>query len=243
MKGYFFIADLLGFSELVNNLKHSDLIVRVNNWVSLVSNAAKECSIERYQLLSDTLFVSVNATKDDLGKLIKYARILLHKGLESSLPIRGAISHGDYEWSNLIYGEAVINAHRLEVSQEWIGVSCESKLPHVEDFWGLDSLICFPVPKKSSLIELQPVVGWDVPSFDILVRKLIFNSRGIPLEWKWGRKVRNTAEFGVYRSLLQTKGENGKVFYGRLPIEGFEIVLKAAKLITEDNSGGTTPNS
>lgn len=234
MEGYFFTADLLGFSNLVNNLEPEDLIARVDSWVSLVAVSAKKCSLARYQLLSDTLFVGADAKKDDLRNIISLARMLLQEGLDLLLPIRGAVSYGTYEWKNLVYGEAVIKAHSLEVLQEWVGVSCVNNLPHVDAFWGLDSLICFPVPKKSGPIELHPVVGWDVPLFDALVRKLVQGGLTHPkesLEWEWGRKAGNTAEFGVYRRVLQTKNEDGRIFRGRLPVEGFEAIFKDAKLI------------
>jgi hypothetical protein len=234
MQGYFMVADLLGFGNLVDNLSLEELTRRVQAWGVLVRECAKTCGVARHQLFSDTVFADADDSPAGLRNLIELARKLLEEGATQSLPIRGAISHGSYEWGDLTYGDAVVEAHRLEMAQEWVGVACQMGLPHIEAFWGLDSVICYPIPKKDGAIGLHPAVAWDVPTFNILARYLtgggLTKERDV-LDWEWGRKLANTVEFGVYSRVLKRKGETGKTFRGRHPVEAIEVVLGEAGLI------------
>jgi len=145
-EGYFFIADLLGFANMISNLKEADCDERVEGWISLVKEATTKAGVTQFQLISDTLFAAAPATSAGLGSLVKLARHLLNEGVPQSYPIRGAITFGTYQWGDLIYGKAVINAHKLEAAQNWVGVSCTPTLPHTPDFlasisWSCTSLL------------------------------------------------------------------------------------------------------
>lgn len=229
MEGYFMVADLLGFGRLVENLPHSELIARVEGWISLVEHEAASCSVPHHQLISDTLFAATDDTLRGLRTLITFGRSLLEKGLTQNLPVRGAITFGSYEWGSLIYGDAVIKAHSLEQLQDWVGIACSGGLPQIDEVWGLESVICYPAPMKRGQIQLRPVVAWEVPHFADLARMLTGGSltkRGEVLSWEWANKLSRTVEFGLYRRLLKKEVERtGKVFYGHLPIEAFEIFL------------------
>lgn len=116
--GYFFICDVLGFSNIVTNSSEHELSGRVQAWVTLSTAAAKKVGVKGMQLISDTLFASAPSTSEGLGQLVSYAQTLLTDGVPQSLPIRGALSHGLFESGQLTYGKAVIAAHRLESSLE-----------------------------------------------------------------------------------------------------------------------------
>jgi hypothetical protein len=120
--GYILCADIMGFSKLVDHLDCSILEDRINAWISLVIRTATECHLSKVRLLSDTVYVAVNNDKLELKKLIKFSKILLAEGIKIAIPMRGAISFGQYNWGELIYGKAVLAAHRLEKIQKWIGV-------------------------------------------------------------------------------------------------------------------------
>jgi len=142
--GYFLISDILGFPKIVASSTEEDASARVQSWVELAERAGADAGITAMQLISDTLFASAPDTSEGLGELVRYSKMLSERGLECSLPIRGGVSHGQYEWGSLTYGKAVLSAHRIESSLEWVGIACEPELPHVADHWGFDSLVCYP---------------------------------------------------------------------------------------------------
>lgn len=158
MIGYFFVADILGFGNIVRNSNEVDLVARINSWTTLVDSLAHQHDIDNIQLISDTVFAYTESSTAGLRKLVEFSRSLLNQGVQQSLPIRGAITHGYFDWGRLIYGIAVITAHELETSQNWIGVSCDNNLPHLEENWGFDSLIAYPTPLKAGSIKIYPVV-------------------------------------------------------------------------------------
>ena len=147
--GYFLICDILGFSGIVGNTDETELSARIDTWVSLAKNSAETAGVTELQLLSDTLFASTPDSSDGRGRLVRFSQTLLSEGLKQSLPIRGGISFGKYSWGELTYGKAVIAAHKIEASSEWVGVACDAGLPHIADHWGVDSLVCFPAPQRS----------------------------------------------------------------------------------------------
>lgn len=226
--GYFFICDVLGFSNIVSNSDEGELAGRVQAWVDLSSDAAKRAGVDSVQLISDTLFASTDSTTEGLRRLVTCAQLLLADGTARSLPIRGAIAHGQFQWGQLTYGKAVVGAHHLEMSQEWVGVACENELPHLESHWGIRSLVAYPVPLRSGMVRVHPVVAWDVPKFKDLAKGLAgggLTRKGEILGWEWARKLSNTAQFGQYLRLLERAGKAPQNFYGLLPSEVMELEL------------------
>jgi hypothetical protein len=233
MEGYFLTADLLGFGSIVKNSDDGELSSRVANWIELVKRAAAGANLcNRIQLISDTVFVAADSTTDGLASIIRFARELLTSGARSSLPIRGGISHGTFEWGELTYGKAVIEAHQLESRQNWIGVACCPGIPHVDQLWGEDGLVCYTPPLKSGQIQVMPVVVWDVPSFDELWKSLCSNGlvkKGEVLAWPWAEKVTNTVEFENYLYILRGKQGTYEKFHGFLPIQTISANLKGRR--------------
>ncbi len=227
MKGYFLVADLLAFKNLVVNLPHQDLMRRIEDWKSLVEAEVISCSVPYHQLFSDTLFAATDNNVQGLRTLIRFGRVLLEKGITSGFPLRGAITFGVYEWSALTFGKAVVDAYALEQHQNWLGIVCGNSLPHIDEVWGLDSVICYPIPQKQGPIQLKPVIAWEVPRFRALEIRLSYLTRpGEILSWEdWGDKISRTVEFGIYMRLLKKEKLNGKVFFGHLPIEAIELIL------------------
>lgn len=200
--GYFFIGDVLGFKNIVNNSKDSHLDGKVDAWLQLVDEAT-EVSKSRIkpQLISDTVFCKANASRAGLMSLIAFARHLLDEGVKQSILVRGAITFGPYQWGRLTYGKAVIAAHELEMSQDWIGVACSSQLPDVESCWGKDGLICYPPPFKAGAIALHPCVVWNVPDASALLNASTafpLVKAGEHLQNPWRRRLRNTVDFGIH---------------------------------------------
>ncbi len=228
LEGYFLAADLLGFKNIIQNTSETELTRRIDAWLSLVDSAATKGQVSKTQLISDTVFAAADSNSESFQGLLEFSKYLLQEGIKQSLPVRGAISYGTFEWGRLTHGKAVNRAHELEKAQNWIGITCDNQLPHLNDNWGLDSLICYPAPMKSGEIKIHPVISWNVPDFQTLVRSLCqggLTKNGEILPWFWGEKVNNTVQFGLYRTLLKKRGEDVRCFYGLLPIEVIHLEL------------------
>ncbi|WP_299004416.1 hypothetical protein [uncultured Shewanella sp.] len=146
MKGYFLILDILGFSQMIENLSEDDLRLKIDKWIGIVRDICKSHDIENYQLISDTLFIGVGESDSDLIQVVNASRDLLNTCVKESIPLRGTISFGEYTWSNeLVYGKAVISAHELEMKQNWVGISCVEGIKIPE---GCTNLISYALPLK-----------------------------------------------------------------------------------------------
>ena len=194
---YFLAADLLEFLSIVTNLSGPALDKRIGDWGNLVQRIRLVAPAVEIQLLSYTLFVR----EEGLRRLLSFSRMLLEDGISHALPVRGAIRFGPVEWGELTYGKAVIEAHRLETGQDWIGVACMPKLPHLERLWDWARVVVCPVPMKSGAIRLHPPVAWTVPATDELCKQTLVDAlfvAGDVIPWEWQRKISHTAAFGRY---------------------------------------------
>ncbi|MFN5495694.1 MAG: hypothetical protein ACK5C3_03830 [bacterium] len=229
MDGYFLTADLLGFSSIVSNSNANELPTRIGAWISLVDSAAQDAGVEKIQLISDTVFAGADSSAEGLTSLVAFARNLLNRGVCRSLPVRGAIAHGSFEWGNLTYGKAVIQSHQLESKQNWIGIACEQDLLHAEKLWHHDCLVCYPPPLKAGRVTLNPVVAWAVPQFEDLAKSLTSNGLAREEEqlgWPWAQKISNTVEFGSYLKIIRESRSDPSKFSGRLPIEALALNIR-----------------
>ena len=162
MNSYLLVADVLGFSNIVSNLSHDILSDRMNTWVGLVQEVGVETGIENIQLASDTLFAQEEDSQDGVMRLFRFSKILLERGIEEYFPIRGAITYGDVSWEKeMIYGKAVVKAHRLERSLDWIGIAC-GQLPQIP--WSWDLACTYPAPQKTGIAETIPAIIWNIPN-------------------------------------------------------------------------------
>lgn len=226
--GYFLMADVLGFGKIIDNSTALERDTRIYDWVSLVESIAEEFGIEQFQLISDTLFASVASDRSALIKLLDFSSRLLTDGIEKSFPIRGAIVHGEFTWGKLTYGPAVIDAHRLEQAQNWIGITCAVELPGLDELWSVDRVVCYSPPLKHGLIKGHPVVSWSIPIFDQLVQRATaggLTQKGEKLTWDWGEKINNTVLFQLYQQRLHKNKESPARFHGRLPVEPISAAL------------------
>ena len=62
VQGHIMIVDMLGFSNININLSDADLQLRINEWVKLTTQAAKSVSIDRFSMLSDTIFAATDGS-------------------------------------------------------------------------------------------------------------------------------------------------------------------------------------
>jgi len=229
--GYFLVADVLGFGRMILNAPEGTLDERIIEWVSLVQISAKAANIESFQLISDTVFASAPPSAEGLNSLIQFSQFLIADGLARFFPIRGAIVYGDFEWGDLTYGRAVVQAHDLEMSQNWIGIACEPGMPNVSALWHLDKLVCYIAPKKRGLVQAGPVVSWPVPpteEFVSLIMKSNSVKDGESLSWEIMEKISNTIQFRLYVQILRQTGSSPSEFHGFFPAHALDHLRSKA---------------
>lgn len=225
---YFMVADILGFSQMITNLSDKEQSKRINDWTALVRDTKKQASVRDIQLISDTLFVREEDSLDGLKRLLSFAQLLLNCGIEKSFPLRGAIVHGNTAWGQLTYGKAVIEAHRIERSLDWVGISCAPRLPRLESLWSWDLVVVYPVPKSIGETQLVPVVSWKVPMADELIAKMSREglvAEGSNYAWKEISKIERTIQFGIYLRLGRQYRLDPKQYRGWFPMHFIEAIL------------------
>ena len=215
---------------MIKNLSDSELNAKIDTWISIVKEICASLNIERYQLISDTLFIGVGEDEEDLCKIVSAGRELLNKCVIKSIPLRGAISFGNYTWSDdLVYGKAVINAHELEMNQDWVGISCVEgiKIPNSCNY-----LICYSIPLKQGVSRVGVVITWDVPSYTDLASYL--SKGGLAkttdaLKADWFTRIEKTILFSMYIKVSEKYGFPEDKFGGFSPLhainEHFEKTL------------------
>jgi len=231
-KKYFFIADLLGFSNIVNKSNELQLDERIQGWITLIEEAASYAGVIEYQLISDTLFASAGETEADLCNLIRFSQYLMNNGIRKSLPVRGAICFGEYTWGKLTYGKAVVKAHMLESCQNWIGIVCDSGIMPSKEHFRHGFLIKYPAPMKDGKYRLLPVVDWGIPPASEL--KKILGNGGLAREgefysWKSEEKFNNTIQFSMYKQIAKENNHDVSTFLSTSVVEYLENHLVSVR--------------
>ncbi len=124
--------------------------------------------------ISDTIvFLSSGTVKDIIPMHTELCRWAIKEGLERGLPLRGAISCGEYEnTKNIIIGPAVDEAASWHESTDWIGViltpsakfALKGELPrYVVEY--------DRIPFKKTVKGLTWCVDWEYNNWDELYRK------------------------------------------------------------------------
>lgn len=214
---YLMVADILGFSQMITKLTDDQQRQRVDDWVDLVQTTQRQLGITDTQLMSDTLFVREEDSEDGLERLLRFAQLLLQNGIEMSFPIRGAIVHGNVAWGKLTYGEAVIQAHKIERSLDWIGIACSATIPRIDKFWSWDLVVLYPPPQYSWSTQQIPAIAWDVPRSQELAAKVIdlrLYQLGEIIPGRVISKLEHTVQFGIYLRLGKSRSLNPKTFRG-----------------------------
>ncbi len=227
---YLMVADILGFSRMITNLTDSEKSERISEWVDLVKTTQCLVGIKDAQLVSDTLFVREEDSEDGLARLLRFAQVLLQKGLQDSFPIRGAIAHGNVAWGELTYGTAVIQAHEIERSLDWIGVACSSRIPRIAKFWSWDLVVLYPQPEKSGPTHLIPAIAWDVPRSRELTAKAIdvrLYRLGDRIPKQVLSKIEHTVQFGIYLRSGKRLGLNPSRFGPLSAMEFLESLIES----------------
>lgn len=203
--GYFFVCDLLGFGQIIKNSTEPQRQARTDAWLGLVEDSAKAENVQ-IQLVSDTVFARADNSDDGIAGLVAFARRLLNLGVPQSLPVRGAITYGEFEWGRFTHGTAVVDAHELESNQNWVGITCAKNLPRLPQLWGFERVICYIPPMKSGIGSYRGVIDWEIPGAGKLFEYLTSGGlalKGESLRWDLLQKYDNTVAFSIYKRLTK----------------------------------------
>jgi len=183
------VLDLLGFKKFVETNSLQDVISSYAHEITGVAHASNILKEDlQFMFYSDTIAIRlVNLTDDGFLNFIKALQLIASVFFVKSqvpvlkaIPLRGAIVIGEYSWHigditaeffdrpplmaskvNFIVGQAIIEAHEHESSQQWIGISMNEVMAKIasERFpqaWKkiLDEryLVNYNIPLKSSTI-------------------------------------------------------------------------------------------
>ena len=216
MARYFLFADVLGFTNFVNNISHNSLDERLEEWISVIDLIRQGSDVLKVSTVSDSVLAMEEDTEGGLDRLTTFSRLLLERSIRTSFPIRGAITKGDLTWEETIYGKAFIRAAELEKSQDWIGISCQ---PNLDIDWSWESACCYPIPRKTGLVGLAPAIIWNIPEPKELFR-LCFGrdeeQKHQFVEWDVYSKFRNTLLFRSYVRSARGRVSDPKIFDGEV---------------------------
>lgn len=227
--GYFLAADILGFGEIITNLDPNEQDKKIDEWQELVERLTSKYKIKQFQLISDTLFVGMTDDVTSLQALVDFCSELLTITIRKSLPIRGAIAKGQFTWGkHLVYGRAVIAAHKHEVQQNWIGISFVPNTDGLNTLWG--KLICYQIPKKAGENRMGAAIRWDIPSLDELSCLLVsggLTTSKTKIDQKWLSRLEQTIMFSLYIKLIEKSSLDFSQFHGLgTPVHVFEQHFK-----------------
>lgn len=198
--GFFGLFDILGYRSLIENNSLEELIKIYNSVVSGIDKAAvtinhtdedQSLSFDTVGsfMFSDTivLFQEYSTTNLPGGTFILKAALLMRLAFEKGIPLRGAISYGEYYIDENCYlGKPIIEAYETEKIQEWSGaVLCNSaereyaldldrrSSAKTMNFHGIEInpavmmspfmenlIVQYDVPTKSG-IEIRSALCWD----------------------------------------------------------------------------------
>ena len=145
----------------------------------------------RYVYFSDTIILCMPLEKLMAGPFAQRCADLVCEALSMRVPLRGAIALGEavmHKGSGIFLGDPIIDAHKLEEAQEWIGVGFTRS-----GAW------------SHFIAELAPIqiIEYHVPLKDDKKDLLV------PLALDWPRRWRDTRKDSVF-DLLNGMNPGGK---------------------------------
>lgn len=145
------VLDFLGFKTFVENNPLQDVINTYGHEITAAEHSSKVLKEDlQFMVYSDTIAIRlVNQTDEGFLNFIKALQLIASGFFVKAqvpelklIPLRGAISLGEYSWHNgdittefydrpslsaskvnFIVGQAIIDAHEHEKIQQWIGIS------------------------------------------------------------------------------------------------------------------------
>ena len=216
-KGFVAVYDILGYGV---RIKENDLFKMVaiqenmqkmvqTNTEGIVNNGYTDSErIEMYFYADTIILYSKEQSDSAFAGLLKASSFVFLAAIAyEEFPIRGATACGEfYVSNNLITGKPIIDAHRYEQQQEWIGcwitdecfkqLSKNAQEKYLED----KTIIKYFIPLKEGGVKSRYAYNWVSPTFygmvdkNFLTKKSFLQKRKFP-NWPDEMKRRNTVNF------------------------------------------------
>lgn len=182
--GFFGFFDVLGFKNVIESNEIDYLYEVIGSFLEQIDETATSMDgidpnhqlyiPTRSMVFSDTIILYQTASSDLNGcifsmgpSLIDISALLLRLAFEKGLPLRGAISYGEYVVSDRYFlGQPIIEAYNMEKICNWSGaILCDSAVqmmntqpsPQFVNCLGLEELCLDPQPFTRELIVKYPL--------------------------------------------------------------------------------------
>lgn len=123
--GYVALFDVLGFSDRVMRGEIDGL----DRYIETVLSVTRPRKRLRTILFSDTVVLfTLDDSDNSFQEIVNASSWLLYELIGSGIPVRGALSYGDFvrtdsaEHGTVIAGRPIIDAHYFESRLQWIGM-------------------------------------------------------------------------------------------------------------------------
>lgn len=160
--------DVLGWKGIYS--RKADAIGSLRELIKGVSSKAMEHCDRIWPItvksISDTIVIFTPCTKDEVSTAIdihgSLCQWLIPESIDAEIPVRGAISYGEFEVSgNIFVGKAVDEAASWHEQADWIGVHLTPSAEYLFDIDdGKAQWITFSPPTKTSLKWELHCVNW-----------------------------------------------------------------------------------
>lgn len=214
-QGFIALFDILGYSSRImkNDLfkvvaNHENIKKMIEtNTEGYINHSLGEPIIAVFSY-ADTFLIYTNELSDTGFKaLIAACHFMFLSAISYSLPIRGATTCGEFYVSeDLITGKPIIEAHKKEKKQDWIGCwitdGCIDKISKEasQEFLNNREIVKYPIPLKDSPMKEVYAYNWmynifnDNINLNYLETKSFLQKNQPPVE-DVERKHKNTKDF------------------------------------------------
>ena len=126
-RGFVALLDVLGFTSLISGEEAEGPLNTYQRILGDLLHNVKDSFVSAVAF-SDSIVLTTDATtEDDFLTLALFCSDLFGSLLAAGIPVRGAISAGTYLRTNMeksvfVAGRPIIEAHRYETKQNWVGI-------------------------------------------------------------------------------------------------------------------------
>jgi hypothetical protein len=196
-KGFVACFDILGYRAIQPRVAFETWEGLVDEFVKSRNNARKIAQMISVHLFGDSIFVFAPLQSESI--FTSYCRMAFWKAFEAGMPLRGAISGGEYfesfKFGPVYSGIPIVEAHdfqeALEVSACVVAPSALRWLPIVQPNDPVFKRLSVPMKgdKKENLFVVKPYR--EVPSVKVIKA---FSAHGKPIGPREASKLNNTIE-------------------------------------------------
>jgi hypothetical protein len=215
---YVGLFDVLGFSNLVQNIGSAGVIEKYQKLMQMVASKngyKSRVKIKitdsifspgysyipiKFAYFSDTIVIWTLAQPQSLSTFLARCADLICESLKIGLPLRGAITEGEaimHKESGTYVGDAIVEIAKLESQQTWVGATLTTSIFEGDDLPQIDDDLIVPLYFK----HLKPILDEYERPF-------------ISLDWErqWYTANKNSP-ISLLRTLQDSAPAKNKIYY------------------------------